>query len=180
MSASAPSNPGSPHPVHVLYVEHRDWLQRWLWRRLGCANQAADLSHDTFVRVLVSDTREEIREPRAFLTTLAQRVLASFWRRRSLEQAWLEALAHEPPDLVPSAEDHALVREAVERFDRMLDGLPRRSKQIFLMNRLEGHTHAAIAAQLGLSVATIERHVRQAYIHCMAADLSLDREDRVW
>lgn len=175
MPVPAPPLLGSPHPVHTLYAEHQDWLQRWLWRRLGCPQEAEDLSHDTFMRVLVFDSREEIREPRAFLTTLAQRVLASFWRRRSLERAWLEALSHEPSDFAPSAEDYALVREAVERFDRMLNGLPARSKQIFLMNRLEGHTHSAIAAALGISVATVERHVRQVYIHCMSAELSQDQ-----
>ena len=83
-------------PVHTLYVDHHAWLQSWLLRRLGNTHQAADLTQDTFVRVIAAQQVHAIREPKAYLTTLAQRVLYHFWRRRELEQAWLDALATLP------------------------------------------------------------------------------------
>lgn len=163
------SQPGHGPLVHTMYVEHHAWLRAWMRRRLGCPEQAADLAHDTFVRVLAAPSAQAIAEPRAFLTTLAQRVLFSFWRRRSLEQAWLDTLAAQPPGLALSAEDYAMVREAVEAIDQLLDGLPLRARQAFLLNRLEGMTHPAIAAELGVSLASVERYVRQAYLHLLAA-----------
>src|SRR5690606_29397029 len=99
-------------PVRALYVEHHDWLQGWLRRRLGDAHHAADLAHDTFVRVVAGRQAQKIQEPRAYLTTLAQRVLWNFWRRRELEQAWLDAVASLPQGLAPSPEDYLLVHEA--------------------------------------------------------------------
>ena len=38
--------------VAKLYVEHQPWLYQWLWRKLGCTFQAADLAQDTFVKIL--------------------------------------------------------------------------------------------------------------------------------
>ena len=160
---------GGAGQVQALYVQHHAWLQNWFRRELGCPHQAADLSQDTFVRVLTrGESEPPIEEPRAFLATLARRVLFSFLRRRSLESAWLEALEAQPHPLALSAEDYAAVREAVEAVDRLLQGLPPRVKQAFLLNRLEGMTHVRIAAELGISVATVERHVKQAYLHCLA------------
>ncbi|MDU5679729.1 sigma factor, partial [Pseudomonas aeruginosa] len=34
--------------VSHLYQDHHGWLQGWLRRRLGCAENAADLAQDTF------------------------------------------------------------------------------------------------------------------------------------
>lgn len=38
------------HTVHVLYQDYHRWLQHWLYRKVGCPHQAADLTQDTFVR----------------------------------------------------------------------------------------------------------------------------------
>ncbi len=157
--------------VRTWYEQHHAWLQAWMRRRLACPHQAADLAHDTFVRVLAAPQPVDIVEPRAFLTTLAQRVLFSFWRRHSLEQAWLDTLATQPQALALalSAEDYAMVREAIETIDCLLNGLPLPVKQAFLLNRLEGMTHRDIAAELGISLASVERYVARAYLHLVRA-----------
>lgn len=159
------SSSASADPVHALYREHRAWLQTWLRRRLGDGHTAADLTQDTFVRVITGGQAQAIEEPRAYLTTLAQRVLYNFWRRRELERAWLDALAAQPEELAPSPETYALVREAVETLDRWLDGLPPKVREAFLLRRLEGLAHAEIAQRMGVSVRTVERHIKQAIVH---------------
>ena len=161
------SSPSAADPVHTLYVDHHAWLQSWLLRKLGNTHQAADLTQDTFVRVIAGQQVDAIREPRAYLTTLAQRVLYNFWRRRELEQAWLDALATAPEDMAPSPEDYALVREAIEAIDLWLEGLPPKARQVFLLRRLDGMKHTEIAEVMGLSVATVERYMKQALMQLM-------------
>jgi RNA polymerase sigma-70 factor (ECF subfamily) len=158
-------SPSAIDPVHTLYTQHHNWLHGWLRRRLGDPHQAADLAHDTFVRVIAGRQAHAIDEPRAYLTTLAQRVLWNFWRRRELEQAWLDALATLPEETAPSPEDYALVREAIETLDQWLGGLPPKVRQVFLLRRLDGLRHAEIARAMGISVATVERHMKQALVH---------------
>ena len=80
--------------VHALYTEHHGWLFGWLRKKLGCPHNAADLSHDTFVRILASrDALGGMREPRAFLTTTARHLIIDRARRRRLEEAYLRELA---------------------------------------------------------------------------------------
>ncbi|WP_336244495.1 sigma factor [Bordetella avium] len=86
------------NPLQAVCEDHYVWLCQWWRRRLDHADEAADLAHDTFLRVLRKP--EEIsclRQPRAYLTPIARGLLNDHWRRRSLERAWLEALAQLPP-----------------------------------------------------------------------------------
>lgn len=158
-------------PVHVLYVDHHAWLQGWLRRKLGDTHQAADLAHDTFERVITGRQASALQEPRAYLTTLAQRVLYTFWRRRELEKAWIDALATLPEGLAPSPEDYCLVREAIEAIDLRLNGMPPKARQAFLLRRVDGMKHAEIAAAMGVSEPTAERYFKQALVHLCSGPL---------
>lgn len=132
-----------------LYQQHHGWLRGWLQRRLGHAGDAADFAHDTYLRVIESRTAlADIREPRAFLTTVAQRVMVSHFRRREVERAYLEALAQMPEDLAPSPEERAIVLETLLEIDRILDGLPPKVRQAFLWAQLDGMPYAEIAQRL--------------------------------
>ncbi|MGH8816290.1 MAG: sigma factor, partial [Achromobacter pestifer] len=62
--------------VQLLYRTHHGWLHNWLRAKLGNTFDAADLAQDTFVRVLRHRHElEALREPRAYLTTIAKRLL---------------------------------------------------------------------------------------------------------
>jgi len=75
--------------LHVLYRDHHGWLRGWLRQRLNNSADAADLAQDTFVRVLVARTADNLREPRHYLSTVARGLVIDLYRRRSLEQAYL-------------------------------------------------------------------------------------------
>ena len=150
-----------------LYLDNHAWLRGWLSRQVRCPQDAADLTQDTFLRAYDARQLDRIQEPRAYLSTVARRLLCSLWRRRKLEQSYLDQLADLPPAHAPSAEDIALVREAIEAIDRALEGLPSRVKRAFLLNRLEGMPQQAISDLLGVSLATVERDLRRAFVHCL-------------
>lgn len=154
--------------VHRLYVDHQSWLNSWLRRQLGCSQKAADLVQDTFVRVLTKKHGfEAIREPRAYLHTIARGLLINHWRRRQIEQAYLEAIALQPEAVAASPEDQALVVETLMQVDAMLARLPEKVRCAFLMSQLQGMTYAAIALELGVSERMIKKYMAQAMLHCL-------------
>ena len=154
--------------VHRLYVDHQGWLNGWLRRQLGCSQKAADLAQDTFVRVLTKDHGlEAIREPRAYLHTIARGLLINHWRRRQIEQAYLEAIALQPEAVAPSPEDQALVVETLMQVDAMLALLPGKVRRAFLLSQLHGMTYATIAVELGVSERMIKKYMAQAMLHCL-------------
>ena len=157
----------------TLYDDNHRWLRAWLYRQLKCPQDAADLTQDTFIRLLDARQLSQLDEPRAFLSTVARRLLFSFWRRKRLEQSYLDSLALLPECYTPSEEDLAVVREALESIDRLLNGLPARVRQIFILSRLEVLTQPMIAQQLDVSLATVERDLRRAFLHCLAESADL-------
>ncbi|WP_443114522.1 sigma-70 family RNA polymerase sigma factor [Herbaspirillum seropedicae] len=163
----------SPAEAHQeiggLYRKHHGWLVAWLSRRLACRHLGADLAQDTFVRLLGHRPPPDLREPRAYLTTIAKGLVASHLRRRQLETAYLEALAALPEPSQPSAEERLLVLDTLCEIDRILDQLPARARQVFLLAQLDGLPYASIAGLLGISLSTVKRHMVLALRHCLAA-----------
>jgi RNA polymerase sigma-70 factor (ECF subfamily) len=159
-----------PHPYFsALYRQHHSWLQRWLSLKLGNASDADDLAQDTFTRILGRADLGALHEPRAFITTVAKGVLVNWYQRQALERAYLEALAALPEPTAISPEQRLLILETLHDIDAMLDALPPKVKQAFLMAQLDGMGYADIATQLGLSLITIKRYMKQAFLQCLLA-----------
>lgn len=166
------SNPAlaSGDTVQLMYRSHHGWLQNWLRTKLGNSFDAADLAQDTFVRVLRHRHElDALREPRAYLTTIAKRLLLNHHRRRSIEAAYLEALALIPEAHAPSPEQRLLILETLQEIDEMLAGLSMPARQAFLMAQLEGLSHADIAARLNVSLRSVHRYIVRGFEQCIMA-----------
>ena len=160
----------STYSIEQLYTEHHGWLRNWLGQKLGCTSQAADISHDTFVRLLKKQRTFLLREPRAYLTTIAHGLVVNHWRRSDIEQAYREALMSLPPAQIPSAETHHIIIETLVQIDTMLSGLPVKVREAFLLNRLDGLRYKAIAQKLNVSERTVKKYMAQAMLHCLLVD----------
>ena len=152
--------------VQTLYSDHHGWLHAWLRSKLGNAADAADLAHDTFVRLLQRREHLQLNTPRAFLRTVARGLVIDHWRREELQRAYLEALAQLPEAEVPSAETRELLLELLERIACLLDGLRPKVRTAFLLAQCEGLSHKQIAEQMGISLRSVERYVADALYHC--------------
>ena len=83
--------------LEQLYRQERSWLVGWLRMKMGVsADRAADLTQDTFVRVLLGQAAQHIQQPRSYLSTIARGLAVDFFRRQDLERAYLEYLAANP------------------------------------------------------------------------------------
>lgn len=159
----------TPHLlIETLYCEHHGWLHGWLNRKLGNTNDAADLAHDTFIRLLMRQSNAFGNEPRALLTHIAKGLVIDRWRRQEVERAYLETIAHLPDTEVPSPETRWLILEALHRIDSMLREMPSRVRQTFLLSQIEGLTYATIAEQLGVSLITVKRDMHDAFLACLS------------
>lgn len=154
--------------ITTLYRDHHDWLRAWLRSKLGDAHQAADLAQDTFVRLLSAEGASEtsLREPRAYLRTVANRLVVDHWRRLEIERAYLSVLQSYPQAHWPSEESRLLILESLEQIAQMLGRLKPPVREAFLLAQMDGLTCPQIARQIGKSVATVERYLAQALQHC--------------
>jgi RNA polymerase sigma factor (sigma-70 family) len=165
------STAGSAPIVDKIYRENHSWLHAWLRKKLGCSHNAADLAQDTFIRLMIAlakkgETELNIQEPRAYLTTIASRVLINHHRRQTLEQAYLEALATVPESVSASPEQRALILETLNEIDAVLSALPRKVRTVFLMAQLDGLAYEDIAKELLISIRSVQRYMAMAYEQC--------------
>ncbi|KFJ10639.1 RNA polymerase sigma factor, sigma-70 family protein [Delftia acidovorans] len=153
--------------MYSLYQNHHPWLESLLRKRLGNRDDAADLAQDTFVRLLRSPLpQQDIREPRRYLATIARGLVADLFRRRTLEQSYLDYLAQLPQSLAPSPEEQAIVQQTLLDVDRMLQGLPPKVREAFVLAQFEELSYPEIAQRLGVSLRTVSNYLTRAMEHC--------------
>lgn len=165
--AAAYADPVESLAVQRIYRDNHAWLQAWLRRRLGCSQQAADLAQDTFVRLINAQQATQIREPRAWLTTVAHGLVVNFWRRRDIEQAYLQALVDHAQECVPSLEQQAMIVDTLLEIDRMLSALPAKVRQAFLWVHFDGQTYQQVAERLQVSERMVKKYMAQAMLSCL-------------
>jgi len=155
--------------VEHLYTHHHQWLRHWLRRKLGCGELASDMVQDTFCRLLSLSRAdlEALQTPRAYLTTIATRLLIDRSRRQKIEQAYLEVLALTQADnYAVSPEQHWQVIETLTLIAGMLDSMPEKPRQAFMLSRLENLTYPEISQVLGVSVSMVKQYIARAMVHC--------------
>ena len=155
--------------IAQIYHQHHHWLYSWLYKKLGCMYQAQDFSHDTFINLLKKQCKLKLREPRAYLTTIAHGLVVNHWRRTDIEKAFLNSLNPIDEHIDNSLEKHAIVLEALMQIDSALDGLAIPVREAYLLSQLEGLTYKKIALRLQVSERTIKNYMAQAMLHCLMA-----------
>ena len=151
-----------------VYQTHQTTLLSWFKHKLQHHHQSEDLSQEVFYRALKSNyCFTSVKEPQAWLMGIAKHVIIDHWRRQHIERLYLEALAHLPEEFYPSAEHEVCIRETLYQVHVMLEKLPQRTAQVFLLSQLDGLTYYAIAEKLNISEATVKRDMKQAFLACI-------------
>jgi len=158
--------PSLQQDVHRLYKDHHGWLQGWLRRRLGDRERAADIAQDTFLRLLVTRRLPGSGEGRSYLAQIARNLVIDQWRRQRIEQAYLDSLAMLPEPETPSLETRAMVIETLLQIDAMLDSMPAKVREAFMLSQFEGLTYPQIAERLQVSVSSVQKYMIRAIQAC--------------
>lgn len=169
MKSPSSPGPGRNEFLSVVFRSDYRWLTERLRFRLGCGFNAEDVASEAFAQLAAVPDVQSVREPRALLTTIAQRVMYETWRRRDLERNYLAALAQVPEAFHPSPEDRALLVESLLAVDKALDGLSVKARTAFFYSQLDGLTYAEIGERLGVSASMVRQYMAKALASCYAA-----------
>lgn len=71
-----------------------------------------------------------------------------------------------PEPQTPSLEDRALILETLLQIDAMLDTMPGKVRQAFILSQFEGLTYAQIAERLGVTVSSVQKYMIRAIQAC--------------
>jgi RNA polymerase sigma-70 factor (ECF subfamily) len=150
-----------------LVLENRSALRRFLVARRVPPDEAEDLLQELYVKLSLKPTGP-VLDARAYLYRMLDNMIVdrrrADLRRGAREEAWAGAdltdgaVADEPtPERIVSA------RMQLGAVEEALSALPGRTLLVFRRFRLDGITQRDIAAELGISVSAVEKHLQRAY-----------------
>jgi RNA polymerase sigma-70 factor (ECF subfamily) len=173
MSGPATPKALSPPELEDLDSRYRRPLLAFFFRRGQTVSEAEDLTQEVFYRVLRLDGRAQIEHLGRLLFATAANLLRDDSRRRRTRGPEVPLDSETGRAASCAAEDFAADRVLVgkERLAEVLaclDELPPRTRDIFLLFRLERMKQREIARLSGITVSAVEKHVMRATAHLAA------------
>ncbi|AYD04159.1 RNA polymerase sigma factor [Neorhizobium sp. NCHU2750] len=155
-----------PSLIQVLSESYGE-LVSYLTLRLGGRSEAEDAFQDTFLKAQGIVSTPEIANPRAYVFRIAENVAMDRLRRRVAQRRYLSTddIPEAPADIA-TAEQIVDYRQRLKRLEVIIDGLPARQRQVFLMHKFDGMSHAEIARELGISRSGVEKLIMKALSTC--------------
>lgn len=155
--------------LHGLFVRHSKEIANTLRRRGVNAENAADLTQEAFLKLLVAGRPAEGSRdnPRAFLFRTSRNLHIDQIRRERLAPrvALTDAEFEAIPDDMPSPETMVFGRQRLAISNAALKELPERTRRAFEMHHLGEKGIEAVAQELGLSTTRTWVLIRDAYRH---------------
>ncbi len=151
----------------AIAAPYRSVLVKYFTRKCGNVSEAEDLAQDVLERVLRYSQWESAEQAKPYIF----RVAVNHWhdycritRRRGASVEWDDTAAfaeneEASPERVLNGEQELHVVVAA------LQELGERTRDVFMLDRLEHMKHREIAALYGISVSAVEKHVAKALAH---------------
>lgn len=153
---------------HVLYETYARELEAFARQRVG-GDDARDVVHDAYLRVIDYTDQAVIENPRAYLYRVTANVANDHGARLKARAALIDPEAD--PNSLPSSasepEARATSRNMLRCCLAALEELPEIYRHVFLLHRVDGVGQGEIALALGLPRRTVERYIAKALAHCL-------------
>lgn len=124
---------------------------------------AYDLVQDVFIKIwesrfsLNADTNFE-----AYMFTIARNTMISLIRKRLTEQKYLTHVAHAGNTNNAETDEYTNFNFLKQQYDTLIELLPEKRKEIFILSREKGLSNREIALLKGISEKTVENQITRA------------------
>jgi RNA polymerase sigma factor (sigma-70 family) len=172
---SARALTGESHDVLMarLYLEHNQALVRFLMTRVDSEQEAQDVAHEAYVRMLQLDTQGAVSYLSAYLFRTAANIAIDRIRRGRRGQLVQRSLTQDAgidrASVLGAPPDRQLAsRQELELIARYAEELPPKCRQAFYLHRIEDMSLDEIASQLGVTKRMVHHYLMRAMVHCRA------------
>lgn len=146
-----------------LYVRYKDKLYYFCLHLLKSKEEANDIVQEIFIRIW--ESRSFINPDlsfSSFLYTMARNRIMNYFRDMDIDIKVKEIIASQKITTEETAESQIIYTEYQEILRTAIEQLPTQRQKIFNMSRIENMSHKEIAAELNISVNTVQEHISEA------------------
>lgn len=147
-----------------------DELTNFLTRRLRCPEIAADLTHETYLRIYQSALRDPPDNARALAFRIAINLANDYQRKVKVRERFavdadLNSVAGNMDLNSPGPERNVIAQQRLDALQNALDELESECRTAFLLHSIDGLTQAEIGERLGVSRSKVARLIVKALSH---------------
>jgi len=156
---------GDQRAFEKLFERYHKKLYAFLFHLLNSKEDAEEIVQDTFVKIW--EKREEYIEGyefHSFLFTIAKNSFLNSNRKKINRKVFESHLGFFNERSSNNTEEYVLFEETREILNTIIEGLPPKRKEIFLLRRVEGLSRQEIAARLEISIVTVDSQLMKANI----------------
>jgi RNA polymerase sigma-70 factor (ECF subfamily) len=149
---------------HVL--PHEPQLRTWLKRRRLDGLDVDDIIQETYTRLIAAESVAHVLDPKSYAFQTAGSVVLDHLRRMKVvsissvpDLDYLEVVSDDP-----SPERQVIDRDELQRLAQAIAGLPAKVREVFTLRRVYGLSQREVAAKMGLSESTVEKHMSKGFL----------------
>lgn len=162
---------GRKSPTVSAFLDNETALKRFLGRMLPTESDVEDVAQETFIRAFAASAVQDVLMPKAFLFRIAKNLALNersrMWNTTTTfvgDSAELDDLGTD--DDAVSGEDRLDSHRKMRLLEEAIAQLPAQCRRVFQLRKIEELSHKEIAAEMGISVSTVEKHIATGLVRC--------------
>jgi len=146
-----------------LFRTHYDELCHFAYTYLKDWDAAEETVQDIFFQIWKKHEQLNIvKNVKAYLYQSVKNACLQIFKHKVVEKKYMDSLKIEGSKEAYLPDDELESHEIQEKIERVIQSLPERCRDIFLLNRFEGLKYQEIADRLAISIKTVEANMGRA------------------
>ncbi len=160
---------GDTKAFEVLFHKYHKKLYAFLFHLLQSKEDAEEIVQETFIKIW--EKREDFNEGYSFgsfLFTIGKNAFLNLNRKKINNKVFDNHLGFIEETSSDKTDDYILFKETKDIINSIIEGLPPKRKEIFLLRKIEGLSRKEVAEKLDISVITVDNQLMKANIYLKA------------
>lgn len=149
--------------IDKLYKKYHSRIYQFAKSYLKLTDEAADIVQEVFIKLW--NSRESINDNTdldALVFTITRNAVISVFRKKSNEKKYMDYLLAMSVSTDNHTSEMLDYRSLEGQLNDIINQLPEKRQQVFLLSRQQGLKNSEIAKQLNISEKTVEDHMTKA------------------
>jgi RNA polymerase sigma-70 factor (family 1) len=146
-----------------IFDKYYESIRNFAYFKTGDIDLAEDIVQETFIRLWEIRSTLIAGTVKSLLYAMAANSIKNHFRHRKVVLNF--ATSYIPETVYDAADAELQQKEMQNKLQKILNSMPEKSRDVFLLNRIEKLTYQEIAERFGISVKAIEKRMHEALLH---------------